>query len=262
MRVSVWQQWASNHSTRFTVVGTFASAAEATKAANELKRLVTQIAEWLESNDYFNGGEYWDKNPDAPLSPPEIALSEIYDVEWSPHSMDWFPGDETATDVIVTYDNMLFIYNVSDTWLGSKPIDTIAEKLGGEVVVHGDRLPAGEGDSDVYVSILCSAPDEEVAEGIRTECTAYFELEKKSRDYGNEPWRPYADNDYLTQLKAHHHLMYDFDLAVAGDELTRNGAQINFRDLYFFSIHFGLPALLNYLKAKECQDIQLTLVER
>ncbi len=90
MKISIWQQWASNHSTRFTVVGTFASAAEATKTANELKRLVTKIAQWLESNDYFNGGEYWDKNPDMPLSPPEIEISETYNVEWSQHSMDWF----------------------------------------------------------------------------------------------------------------------------------------------------------------------------
>jgi hypothetical protein len=261
MRISIWQQWASNHSTDFTVVGSFASVDEANKAAEELRALIAKIARWLERNGYFGGGEYWDKNPDAPLSPPEIEASKMYGVEWSQHSMDWFPGDETATDAIVTYDNMVFIYNISDTWLGSKPIDTIAKKLGGDVVVHGDKLPANESDTDVYVTISCIVLDKKAAAAIYTECQAYFERERKPRDYGNEPWRPYVDLDYIAQLEAHHRSMYDFSLEIFSDGFKRSGAQLNFENLYFFNIHFGLPALLNYLKAHQCRDIQLTLVE-
>jgi hypothetical protein len=46
MRVSIWQQFSSNHSGHFWVVGTFKTVEDAQKAYDELRAMLTEIDRW------------------------------------------------------------------------------------------------------------------------------------------------------------------------------------------------------------------------
>ena len=84
MRISIWQQWASNHSTDFVLVGTFSTHEAAVKAADELHSVLQQIQDyWVQIRS---------DDPDARfegiLTPPEKAIRCHYEIDWIP--VDWF----------------------------------------------------------------------------------------------------------------------------------------------------------------------------
>lgn len=46
MRISIWQQFSSNHSSGFTVVGEFATRSEAENAANKIREILYRLKDW------------------------------------------------------------------------------------------------------------------------------------------------------------------------------------------------------------------------
>src|SRR5579871_721435 len=82
MKVSIWQQFSSNHSGAYFVVGVFASDGEARRAENELKDILRTIDAWHRANPHAA------ENNDGTLFPPEREAAEKYHAEWL-HAIDW-----------------------------------------------------------------------------------------------------------------------------------------------------------------------------
>lgn len=156
MQIHVWQQFSSNHSAGFTVVGEFETPEAAEKAAEELRTIIRQIMAWHVKNP--NAYDPDDQSL-RPPSPPEVEVAEKYDVEWEFH-VDWikdaspYPPDsewsgydptkmsedeyyEQKLDSISKkpvriFDKCIFINPWAETWSGHYPFAELVERLGGK----------------------------------------------------------------------------------------------------------------------------------
>jgi hypothetical protein len=164
VRLSIWQQFSSNHSVSFTVVGTFETPEAAQKAATELRQVLATIAAYMqerrESPDFLR--EYSHASyPNETLIPSEEAFKRQYAVEW-PYHLDWLPWDAgKAREAVQVYDRLVQVENLGNTYIGQKPMDDLLARLGGAVVYWC------EPDTGGYVThVYCTAPDEITAEAI------------------------------------------------------------------------------------------------
>ena len=72
MKITVWQQFSSNHSSRFTIVGVFNTLTVAENAAAEIRGILQKIQQWHEDNPEKSEALY--EEADGEWPPP---LSEI-----------------------------------------------------------------------------------------------------------------------------------------------------------------------------------------
>jgi hypothetical protein len=159
MHISIWQQWASNHSANFVLVGTFSTPEAATKVADELHSVLKQI------QDYWQHIRLGD--PEAQfegiLTPPEEVIKRRYNVEWIP--VDWFQFSwyRLVDDHVKAVDRFVLFSNpVADTRAGPKPVTGLIERLGGEVAVFCEQSTT-DPDSSLFGYVTFVAPNEAVA---------------------------------------------------------------------------------------------------
>src|SRR5262245_5494858 len=97
MDVAIWQQFSSNHSANFTVIGTFTTPVEANKAAAALHTLLNTISDWY--HDPANA-ELVKKRQDSVeesynYTPPELAMKAQYQLDDDTDyfiPIDWIEG--------------------------------------------------------------------------------------------------------------------------------------------------------------------------
>src|SRR5512134_2232005 len=99
MRISIWQQWACNHSGGFTVVGTFESSEWAVAAADEVRRLLQGLADWYSEPANRETLERGMEDVDVPFAPIEkqfMAKHKIGEAEWNwgGGGIDWITEAE------------------------------------------------------------------------------------------------------------------------------------------------------------------------
>ena len=124
VKVSIWQQFSSNHSGSFAVVGRFASEDAAKAAAEKLAELVRRIDQWHENT--ANETAY--QNDPSPLTPVEESIRKEYAIEeWDYQGIDWYgqygPIQQIGRDIY---------FWVGETWGTPKPVSTLLAKLGGQ----------------------------------------------------------------------------------------------------------------------------------
>lgn len=261
MQITIWREYSSNHSSRFTVVGVFESAEKAERAAAELMDMVRTILDWYQQPEHADALQER-QDGCAPPSPPEMHFARQYGVEWSMYSLDWLWDDGEANRPVRTFENLVFI-DGTESKLGAKPADALMAKLGGQVLVDGsivvdelivdlsivvDELTGmNVMEGMVTVSLTCTAPDEATAQTIYDEMTTYLNAAKQdiSRCF-DTPWRS-ADYWHPSSFTG---------------TIQCEGRKIAIEQGSFFSITYGLPAMIRYLQNKGCTGIRYTLTER
>jgi|GEM_PF-5536118 len=227
MKLSIWQQFASNHSNGFTVVGKFDSEKEASKVATRLKEILEAI--------YLQSIGYGDIEPVQ----AELDYGKEFDIEWTKH-LDWINTDEI--DHVLQFNQYVVISDYhGSTWHGTLYIDQIMAKLASNV--YG----AGEMDVNVIaVELSCLAPDINVANSIYAELNPYFEDVRAEKYTGVEiPWHKFRIHPKSTDA------YYGY--------IRQIGKKLAFDHLTFGTIGVGLPALIAYLKDKGCTEIKYTI---
>lgn len=161
MKVTLWQQFSSNHSGHFNIVGVFDTPDAAKKAADEIQQIIETIQNWHKNNPekadalyarWASGDEY-----PAPLSEIEETLAKKYDVRW-PNGIDWF--DDAQIEII--REHIVQIDTKYQVDWGPQPFDQIIEQMGGYGLVTGMDI-GGERYGHIWVALSCIAPDEETA---------------------------------------------------------------------------------------------------
>jgi hypothetical protein len=218
MKIAIWQQFSSNHSAGFTVVGTFETPEKAQQAANTIQKMVDTIYEWHRQNDTerIHGS--------MPPFPPELAFAQQYSVDWN-KALDW------TTEQMVVVDNFLILNPPSTWWHDSHPIPEIVQKLDGKAV-YQDGI-------DVITALIighltCLAPDVDTAKAM----TEQFSMHLKK---GNTraPWDVKGEWDVEAWGRITHcEKTITMDFHAGYPEKT-------------------LPALLNYLKSLNCTNIEV-----
>lgn len=104
MKISIWQQFSSNNSVNYVVVGKFERAIQARDARQLLIQMLNDIADWYESQNtrpYTLGGTL--------ATPIELSYQQRYGWEWE-YGIDWMMTPrENISGHVKQIDNLLII---------------------------------------------------------------------------------------------------------------------------------------------------------
>lgn len=237
MKLTLWQQFSSNHSSHFTIIGVFPSPDAAQQTANRLLQLLQQIDDWFEQPENAAAKtrrqHYYET---APVSDPEKQISEQYAIPWYSYSLDWIYNRRG----IVVSDRFVFIYP-GETWQGAKPLADLLAKFGSETGIQGyveDKTePNRVVNARLMFNIDCLASDEAAAQAIVDDITTYL---KATVD---DPQGTH-DTPWTANLPSY---------SAFSGEISLAGREIHFHRAYF-STHPAayFPMFLAYLKEKGC----------
>jgi hypothetical protein len=240
MNVRIWQQFSSNHSASFTVVGVFESAEKAEEAANTIRDVVGRIHEFYHKRfpDFMDFYEWAEEIDIRSLSVFEIKLRQELKIRpnvWNA-ALDWV-YHETPVQV---YQNMIFVSSQGDTWSPFQPLDSLIKKAGGKF--YGIQ----EGYGSCSFTLHCQASNEESAKKIEGELV----LVETS---GGFEYR---------YLQVPDGLKFEAQLVVKGEKISFTGLSL------YASTHHEkydtksiLSALVPYLEAQGCTDFQFKFKE-
>ena len=160
MKISLWQQFSSNHSADFTVVGVFQTIDEAKAAVTLLRDELVKIASWFEDlankeviSERIDRPDYTDRQ----LLPPEKELDAKYGTGFTYAPTDWLWYSDEADGAVVRFENIVFISNHLTsfrTWSGKEPFEKLMEAVGGTVgcdcMVVTCKVPSAETAKTLY----------------------------------------------------------------------------------------------------------------
>jgi len=153
MKLSIWQEFSSNNSSRFTIVGVFDDAAKAINAQKVVEKLFEDIQTWYDEDEERVEDILIDK---MGISVPEEALAKKYSIDWKEPN-GWYFNYRIAIQ-----DNVLAISQHHGADSGAHPIDELLKKLGAQVAVDGDRVWFEDERFGTF-EITCIAPSEGIA---------------------------------------------------------------------------------------------------
>jgi hypothetical protein len=237
MKLTLWQQFSSNHSSHFTIIGAFPSEDEAQQAADRLLQLLQDIDDWFEQPENAAAKaqrELFYEN--APVSEPEKHISEQYNIPWYSNSLDW----TYSRRGISVAGRFMFIYP-GDTWQGAKPLADLLAKFGGQTAIQGyvehKTEPHRAVNARLMFNIDCLASDEAAAQAVVDAVEAYL---KASAD---DPQGSH-DAPWINNLPSY---------SAFSSEISRTGREVQFRKANFSTIPAAyFPMFLAYLKEKNC----------
>jgi hypothetical protein len=228
MKITLWQQFSSNHSANFRIVGTFETVEQATQATERLKHIIRTITHWKVSNP----SDWWEIWNNGEISSVEQQFSEQYGIEWK-SILDWTPNNpEKAVEAVQLYERHIYLENIGSTWLGAHPFDDLLLKWGAKIAGWYEL-----GNTWILTVISCTAPDEATA----------IKLEK---DYEIQ----YQDEKTL-------------DIEIAGIYSTdavikRDGLKLSYQlDIFDDFSRDNLRKLLDYFKQQGCTEIEYGFIE-
>lgn len=277
MRVSIWQQFSSNHSSRFTVVGRFTSLEEANAAAGELRDLIAQVeaivgpvrAAWrraikqtksLDEQRALVLQQFPDLDELRPTQ-PEKEFSNTHNVEWNASGIDWLWGDYEVSELVKVVDSDVFVMsNDEDSYWYPTPIVTTLVRLGA-------RSTISERDDDmrgflsrISVALSCTTPDQETGNQVVDTIKAHLDWASPKRKIesvddiemaaSDIPWIP--DN---AANRWDYQIVGGFRSAVKGQNKKIECY------IQFGRTGCGLPAMVKWLEDLGCIDIEYRLTE-
>jgi hypothetical protein len=240
MRVSIWQQFSSNHSADFTVVGVFNTPEAANKAAEELRDVLRTIQNWYrqpENEEVIEKLHGLTNEQGAPVPTPiETELGKRYGFEWIEQAPDflWYQLSSDATQAVAAWEQILFVESYltgERTWSGVFPIAKLVEKLGGKSFMYDGMSADG-----FWFKLSCIAPDESAANLI----DKLFNLAQDHDD---------------TQVKD-----IPKELLLSG-KLSRNELELEFQIWEIGILSDDLPMMIDYLRNHGCTQIKYEFFE-
>lgn len=253
MKLSIWQQFSSNHSANFMVVGEFESAEWAEVVADELRLMLADISAWWSRfGDWDDRSRIEDAVKESGgLCPPEIRYKAQFGIEkWGKGSRgvsDWMQSPR-ASEAISTFGNLVIVNPSSDTWMGPPPFDEILRNLGGKNIAADC-----ENYDDTYfaMNLKCVTPE---AQAILAEVRVRTE-DQRGRKFIILP-----------------------GLQMTRGEISREGSKIQLKHYQFRGHYYnhavpkGQPSqkwtfeeelmrLLNYLKSRRCEEVEYSFRE-
>lgn len=243
MKLSIWQQFSSNHSTSFTVVGRFETQAEADSAAGKFREILRAIHAWRSAPGNL---EEWyrqqNEDPGASVfSPLEQAFAAQYEVKWGWAPIDWTGNN--PDERVQQFDRDVFVTTEYETWAPPTPIEELMVIFGGSVFT---QLMEG---IDLVVHLTALMPDALQAQQIVDEASKFtWDYRQKARKAGTlslktgAPWG--ANPGAMSYLNG---------------MFRREGSHVLY-DGRFFHVP-ELLKVIDWLKQRGATDITYTLTE-
>ncbi|MEO8609303.1 MAG: hypothetical protein ABI690_15535 [Chloroflexota bacterium] len=253
MRLSLWQQFSSNHSASFTVVGTFESAEKANEAAAELRRILARIEKWWDALPPEKRIEWHDKDETSELTPPERELNQRYQVKW-PFSINWYQWAwNRSQDSVTTFDQFVFVENPHyHIWHGPQPFDELMAQFGGIVAVDASESQSYP-EEMLLLDVVCKLPEDHDTAAILYESF-------------NEDFAVYRNSDNADDYSPNIGLPFNYDCTKTKFLSPTRVFEVE-RDekmLYLYGIVItegerlskALPKFVEYLRREGCAEIR------
>jgi hypothetical protein len=236
MKISIWQQFSSNHSASFDLVGKFQTPEAAELAAKSIQHLLNTVRAWYEKN--YSEAEFEERLANErvlPLTPPEDEFRKQYGLlEWQwTNSVDW--ATAAYEDHVRVFGELIVLYNASETWIGSEPFDDLLLKLG---AVQVDSCVEGVDARELTIDLTCIAPNE--AKAVQIMQTL---LDTEPLSNGTERTLIKLPNGAATRYEG---------------KIVKDGSQVKFTELPTGI----LSSLMTYLESQGCTEFQSALSRR
>jgi hypothetical protein len=229
MRIVLWQQFSSNHSGWFTLVGSFDTSETAELAAERLTRLFRDIADWYQKPENEASLHlFWEDF--VPPTPPEIEFANELGVDWGQFGLDWLsiPGSLSGR---VEIDGQSVLIQPTDlTTDGPEPIDHVLERMGAKVNIEDLYLNE---PIRALLDLVCTVPDKRIGERIIRASIEYRNGNLRESPWSKHGWELF-DRAQLNVRQENERLVF---------ERTGTGS-------------YGIKELVNYLVAQGCQNIE------
>jgi hypothetical protein len=232
MKLTLWQQFSGNHSSHFTVVGSFATESEARTVETQFGDLFRAIYKWKaipENRALVEDHERLSFS--SPATPPELEIATRYGIEAPAHTIDWL---EDERDNLFRFDRDVMVSVAFETWQNPSFIQALMSAFGGTVTIQQNDT--------IYlkVHLTCDFPDEVRAQEIVQEAGPFIRNPR-----GRQP---------LWLWQGLHEGIFGFgDINVQGSQIIINHQ--------FFRLHPGLAAMIQWLESQGATHITYTLIE-
>lgn len=228
MRLSIWQQFSSNHSTAFRIVATFETPEIAKEAAEEVRSILVRTARADKDLDEWHR---WARD----LAAVDVEMEQEYGVPWKRH-IDWVLNMQHAKRVVRLVDCAIYLcdYPGYSNGRGYRPFIELLQGFGGDVIADHES-----GYYDPVFMLTCTAPDEATAQKI----VDSIEVKTEQRR-----------NDII-----HIYQVPNIKISCAGGELVQDKQQLTFKDIYWSAHHEydHLIPLILYLKGYGCTHFRV-----
>ena len=142
MKLSIWQQFSSNHSSYFAIIGRFDNVDIA-------KTKTTILRDWIYRM-------LWEQDN-------KTAKDEIYEkyrIKWYENGMSWNGHPDSVDKVVQRFNSDVFLLT-SETWDTPKPLIELVQKMNPNQV---HLYSAGEDWYFIKINLTALAPDEKTAQ--------------------------------------------------------------------------------------------------
>lgn len=251
MKLSIWQQFSSNHSAYFSVVGTFSSTEEAQRAANKLHKIDSQVWQWLQELPREEAFAWHEKSHET-ITPIEAKIQKLEQMSWFPSLLQFRPLE--LNNHLLVRQNHVFVEPAAITWFGPNPYPALLQALGANVNIcvsesrtHPDCL--------LLVDISCKLPDDELDAAILFES-----FREDFYAYRNDSRRIY-NFDTIDNLQLpfdYESLKYRFTDEFPHFEAQHEGDLLNLKGLAFgagWSWSRDLDETIKFLSDEGCTNI-------
>lgn len=254
MRISIWQQWASNHSAAFTIMGKFSTPDDALHVSGIFKDILREVATWKQQDYAAKWQAYLAENhieQPTPLhkddfeadyyahpEPTEIEqrFATQYNLTTWFHTLDYALNPATAPDVVLVADCAVIVDEDligAYTWTGYWPFEELMRKFGSEQIAI-----CCEFGGTAKITLRCTAPDNptvtELMQQVETDEDAH-KISITGLTFAGAP----LDTDWFPGT------------------VTRDGLAITYTYREWNSGRI-FAALVAHLQARHCTDIEYT----
>ncbi len=172
MKVSIWQQFSSNHSSYFIVVGRFATLDDAADNGHQLRDWMYRMM--------------WGQDREA----AEQEIRSKYGIAWYENGISWY-WPTTDADVVQCVQTDVFLMSTENQYDSQKPFIDLMEAMGATNIWSYKGL-----DTLIQIQLTVNAPSEQVAIAF---CDALKPLE--ASEYIADSTPIWLSPQYLTYLR-------------------------------------------------------------
>jgi hypothetical protein len=159
MKLTLWQQFASNHSNSFTLVGVFPTPEDARLAADMLREFLSQYMAWVKAHPDAAEEYYKSRYDELPELENEFYRQEGVSLRGG--ILEWIyalNGYVVLNDALYAYGNLLLMDSHTEAAQGGKPFDDLIIRWSGTAFVQRET-----GADSLYYHLEIDAPDEAAA---------------------------------------------------------------------------------------------------
>lgn len=179
MKLSIWQQFSSNHSAIYAVVGRFSTDEEALRVAQITKDVLMDIMVSYESIPHDFPSDMLVPTPE------EQKVGDKYGFDWE-ERLDWLMvfhhQRKNPFKYIHTWRNFVFIESPNvNTWQTGHQFSKLFQALGGQTmrsVFEGREPDDSYGEASISHTLTCVAPTEKKAIEIEQKLALHIENQK------------------------------------------------------------------------------------